>query len=100
MASKKQPIRHVPQRTCVACREVKAKQELIRLVPAANGGVEIDPTGKKAGRGAYLCKVRDCWEIGLRMKRLEQRLHTQITPKRREELVEFGKSLSPRDVVS
>ena len=53
--------RHVPQRTCVACRQGKAKREMVRIVRTAEGGVRLDPTGKLAGRGAYVCEAPDCW---------------------------------------
>lgn len=54
--------KHVPQRTCVACRQVKSKRELIRVVRAPDGKVFVDETGKANGRGAYLCRDRACWE--------------------------------------
>jgi predicted RNA-binding protein YlxR (DUF448 family) len=57
--------KHVPQRTCVACRQVKPKRELIRVVRAADGTVHVDETGKAHGRGAYLCRDRACWEKGV-----------------------------------
>ncbi|MDK2895980.1 MAG: uncharacterized protein PWP04_100 [Candidatus Atribacteria bacterium] len=50
----------VPIRTCIACRERKEKRELIRIVRSAIDKVEIDPTGKKSGRGAYLCRKEEC----------------------------------------
>ncbi|HEY2980475.1 MAG TPA: YlxR family protein [Anaerolineales bacterium] len=59
-----QRIKHVPQRTCVGCRTVLAKRQMIRLVRTPNG-VMVDPTGKQAGRGAYLHDRRECWEKGL-----------------------------------
>lgn len=58
--------RHVPRRTCVACRTTAAKRELVRIVRTTEGRVEVDPTGKRAGRGAYLCRRRGCWEQALR----------------------------------
>ena len=58
--------RHIPERTCVACRETNAKRELVRLVRAPDGSVTIDPSGKKSGRGAYLCKRVPCWQAGLK----------------------------------
>ncbi len=85
--------RHTPQRTCVACRQVRPKRELIRLVRSTNGRVEIDPDGKKAGRGAYLCKKLDCWETGLKSNRLEYTLRTTLTPENRESLMRYGKDL-------
>ena len=83
--------KHTPQRTCVACRKVKAKQELIRLVRVSDGGVEIDTSGKKAGRGAYLCRSQGCWEIGLRGSQLEHVLRTTLTQDNREHLIKYGK---------
>lgn len=58
-------VKHIPQRTCVGCREVLAKRSLIRIVRTAEG-VRIDPTGKLDGRGAYLHDQRSCWESGLK----------------------------------
>jgi predicted RNA-binding protein YlxR (DUF448 family) len=57
-------IKHVPQRTCVGCRTVLAKRELIRIVRTPDG-VQVDRTGKLSGRGAYLHDRRSCWERGL-----------------------------------
>jgi len=57
--------KHIPQRTCVGCREVNAKRTLIRLV-RTESGVQIDPTGKAAGRGAYLHDQRSCWQKALK----------------------------------
>jgi len=54
--------KHVPQRTCVACRQVKSKRDLIRVVRVLDGRVIVDETGKANGRGAYLCRDRACWE--------------------------------------
>ena len=58
-------VKHVPQRTCVGCREILPKRTLIRIVRMATG-VKIDPTGKLAGRGAYLHNKRSCWDRGLK----------------------------------
>ncbi len=82
--------KHSPQRTCVACREVRPKQQLIRLVCALKGGVEVDTGGKMAGRGAYLCRARECWDIGLRGGRLEHALRSTIAPENREQLIRYG----------
>jgi len=80
-------IKHIPQRTCVACRKVRPKRELIRLVRVSGGGVEIDSTGKMSGRGAYLCPAQDCWETVINSGRLEYALRTNITQDIREQLV-------------
>jgi len=87
-------VKHVPQRTCVACRTVKLKRELVRLVHVSNGSVEIDASGKKEGRGAYLCRARECWEIGLKGSRLEYALRATLTQDNREGLMRYGQSLS------
>lgn len=66
MAKKKQQrIKHVPQRTCIGCRSVLAKRELVRVVRTPEG-VFVDPTGKAAGRGAYVHNTRSCWEKALK----------------------------------
>ena len=88
--------KHVPQRTCVACRTHDAKRGLLRLVRTPEGTVEIDETGKKNGRGAYLCQVRECWEIGLGRKALENALKIQINPESRARLRSFGESLQTK----
>ena len=63
-AKKKQPRRqkHVPQRTCVVCRDKKDKRELLRIVNNPEDGIVIDLTGKKNGRGAYVCTQTACWD--------------------------------------
>jgi uncharacterized protein len=58
--------RHVPQRTCVACRQTGAKRGLVRIVRGIDGSVSIDPTGKRSGRGAYLCHSQECWHNALK----------------------------------
>jgi uncharacterized protein len=60
--------KHVPQRSCVACRKMHNKRELVRIVRTITGEAVIDPTGKLAGRGAYLCRNRNCWEQALANK--------------------------------
>ncbi len=84
---------HLPQRTCVACRGVNTKRELVRLVRVADGSVDIDIGGKKAGRGAYLCRAWECWEIGLKGNRLEHALRTTLTQDNREQLIKHGEDI-------
>lgn len=93
MAMTQKPPKHVPQRTCIACRQTRPKWELVRIVHTPQGAVEIDPRGKKAGRGAYLCKQRGCWEMGLKRKRLEHALKTEIAPEQHAGLLEYSKML-------
>ena len=85
--------KHIPQRTCVACRTVKAKRELIRVVRTPSGNVEIDSEGRKAGRGAYLCRTQECWETSLKGNRLEHTLRTSLTRKSQEQLMKYAEGL-------
>jgi len=86
--------RRVPQRTCVGCGSVTAKRELIRIVRGLDGIVRPDPSGKAAGRGAYLHANRSCWEAGLKKKKLERSLNVAISPEGRESLVAYAQGLS------
>jgi len=70
---------------------VLAKRELIRIVRTLEG-VKIDPTGKLAGRGAYLHRQRSCWERALRGP-LAHALKTELTPADRERLLAFAQTL-------
>jgi len=70
--------RRLPQRTCLGCQAVRPKREMIRIVRTPEGGLEIDPTGKKSGRGAYVCPNMECLELLRKSKRLERVL--EITP--------------------
>lgn len=88
--------KHVPQRTCVACRQVNAKRGLVRVVRTPLGTVEIDEGGKKSGRGAYLCRTRDCWDAALKKKSLEYALKTAISLEDKAVLQAYGAALPPR----
>ncbi len=85
--------RRIPQRTCLGCWGTRGKQELIRLVRTPEAAVVVDPTGKRPGRGAYLCPLRECWQRGLKGKGLERRLRVRLTPEARQRLQEFACSL-------
>ena len=74
-------------RTCIACKKIRPKRELVRLVNIPNGGIEIDSTGKMTGRGAYICPDLDCWEVGLKNGRLEYALSTKLTQENQDELI-------------
>jgi predicted RNA-binding protein YlxR (DUF448 family) len=84
--------KHVPQRTCIACRQVAGKRALLRLVRTENG-VTVDPTGKLPGRGAYLHPYQNCWQAVLRGGRLEQALRTRMNEENRKSLLEFMATL-------
>jgi len=82
-----------PQRTCVACRTTTDKRELVRLVRTAEGRVEVDPTGKKAGRGAYLCRRPQCWQEAVTKDRLSHALRVKLTQTDREALRARGEAV-------
>lgn len=83
--------RHLPQRTCIACRKVGVKRELVRLVCLPGGEVEVDLTGKKSGRGAYLCQARSCWEAACNSGKLEYALRTSLKADNKERLVNYAR---------
>lgn len=91
--------KHVPQRTCIACRQVRGKRELVRVVRTPDGGIEIDETGKKAGRGAYLCRSNPCWEQALKKGALDRALKTTVTAEDRERLREYALRFPERPAV-
>jgi hypothetical protein len=78
MAKKQGRRRHVPHRTCVACRTVRPKRELIRIVRTPEEEVTVDERGKQSGRGAYLCPQRICWEQALRRRVLDRALKVSL----------------------
>jgi uncharacterized protein len=84
--------KHIPLRTCIACRQSKPKRQLIRVVRTPGGEVIPDATGKKPGRGAYLCAAKPCWDMALKKKLLEHTLQCTIDPAGRATLETFGNS--------
>src|SRR5262249_3573417 len=92
--------RHVPQRTCIVCRQVRPKRELIRVVRTPEGHVELDPGGKKSGRGAYLCARRSSWEPALHKGKLEHEFGVTRQPEDHAALEEYLDSLPPEPVES
>lgn len=80
--------RKIPQRMCVGCQEMKNKKELLRVVRTPEGDIMIDSTGKKAGRGAYICASEPCFSKAYKEKRLERALKHEIVPAVYEQLRE------------
>lgn len=90
-------VKHVPQRTCVACRRGDAKRGLIRVVRDADRRVAVDPTGRRNGRGAYLCHDPACWEAALKRRALERALRLEsLDPEDRAALLSFAQTLPTR----
>lgn len=96
--------KHIPERTCVACRSLQPEQakqpkrNLVRVVRAPQGGVSVDVTGKKPGRGAYLCASAACWKAGLAKGALERALQTSITDADRQALLTYALALEADSV--
>lgn len=71
-------VKKIPQRMCTGCMEMKPKKELIRVVKSPEGDVSVDLTGKKSGRGAYVCRCVECLEKAFKAKRLSRNLDVTI----------------------
>jgi len=85
--------RHIPQRTCISCRQARPKRELIRVVRTPGGHVELDATGKKSGRGAYLCARRSCWGPALERGGLEREFKVTLLEEDRAALEAYRETL-------
>ncbi len=70
----------IPMRMCVGCGEMKPKKELIRVVKSPEGEIALDFTGKKAGRGAYICRSQDCLLQAQKSHRLEKSFSCKVAP--------------------
>jgi hypothetical protein len=92
VAKQQKPVKHIPQRTCVGCRETLSKRELMRIVRTPEGVID-DPKGKADGRGAYLHDKQSCWERALKGS-LASALKTELTEDDRQRLNEIMKSLN------
>lgn len=79
--------KRVPLRKCIACGEKKKKADLIRIVLEPSEGLVIDPTGKKNGRGAYLCRTEECIRKAEKKNSLKHALNTNIPKEFYEEIV-------------
>ena len=71
-------VKKIPQRKCVGCGEMKSNKELIRVVRSPEGDISLDLTGKKAGRGAYVCADKECIGKAYKARRLEKALEKQV----------------------
>ncbi|MCQ6265832.1 YlxR family protein [Fictibacillus sp. WQ 8-8] len=71
--------RKIPMRKCVACQEMKPKKELVRVVRSPEGEVFVDRTGKKSGRGAYLCNQASCFALAKKKGSLSNQLKAPVT---------------------
>ncbi|GEN33632.1 RNase P modulator RnpM [Aneurinibacillus danicus] len=79
-------LRKTPQRKCLATREMFEKRDLLRIVRTPEGEIKIDPTGKASGRGAYVSRSREAFDIVKKKKLLNRALKTEVTDEKYEEL--------------
>ena len=70
--------RMIPMRMCVGCREMKEKRSLMRIVKSPEGVISFDRVGKAPGRGAYVCRSKECLDRAVRQRQLERALETKI----------------------
>ncbi len=78
--------RKIPMRICVGCREQKPKKELVRIVKTPGQQVVLDLTGKKAGRGAYICPTEECFRKAVKGKRIEGSFDLPISAELTDEI--------------
>jgi len=86
--------KHVPQRTCIGCRKVQSKREMVRLVRTPEGELVIDETGKQNGRGAYLCRQPSCWDAALKGQQLGKSLRMEIGERETRVLRQFQSEMA------
>ena len=71
-------VKKIPMRMCIGCREMKPKKDLLRIVRSPDGEISADPTGKKAGRGAYICRSAECVKLASKAHRLESNFSCKV----------------------
>jgi uncharacterized protein len=86
-------VRRQPQRTCIACRRTTGKRELVRLVRTPEGEILPDATGKKPGRGAYLCPRQACWLKALADGRIGRALKAELSAADRARIQAYAAEL-------
>jgi predicted RNA-binding protein YlxR (DUF448 family) len=91
VTEQKRRNKHIPQRTCVGCRQVLSKRDLMRIIRTPEG-IRYDPTGKADGRGAYLHDKRACWELALKGS-LAKTLRTVMNEEDQNHLLQIMDSL-------
>ena len=76
----------IPMRMCLGCGEMRPKRELIRVVKSKEGDISLDLTGKKSGRGAYICKSVECFEKARKARKFERSFSCMISEEYRQSL--------------
>lgn len=86
----------IPMRQCVGCGEMKSKKELLRILRTAEGEIVLDATGRKNGRGAYLCFSEDCLQRAIKAKGLERSFQMKVPPETYERLKKEFEQINDR----
>lgn len=89
--------KRTPQRSCVACGARKDQNQLIRISLNPEAGLSIGATGRRVGRGAYICPSRQCWERALKGTRLEHSLHARLNNENRAALLQYSSTIEDMD---
>jgi predicted RNA-binding protein YlxR (DUF448 family) len=89
----------VPLRTCIVCQQKYPKRELIRIVRTQDGTVEVDLTGKRSGRGAYLCRDRECWDAALESGKVDRALKCEVSVEDMAALGAFAATLMTGEAI-
>lgn len=87
----------IPLRMCVGCREMKPKKELLRVVRSPEGAVSLDTTGRKPGRGAYVCRNRECLARAIKQKQLERTFECPLSAETHQALLEAMNALGDKE---
>lgn len=86
----------IPMRQCIGCGEMKSKKEMLRILKTAEGEILFDATGRKNGRGAYLCFSEECLQRAVKTKGLERSFQMKILPEVYERLEKEFKKINDR----
>lgn len=78
---------------CIGCREMKEKKQLLRIVHTPEGEIKLDPTGRMSGRGAYICRQKECMEKAIRQHQIERAFSCGVSPDVYEQLRQQLQSL-------
>lgn len=89
-------VKKIPMRQCIGCGEMKSKKEMMRILRTTESGIVLDTTGKKNGRGAYLCKDPECFRKAAKSRGIERALKTAVPPEVYENLEKEIEKLAER----
>ena len=85
-------LRPLPNRRCFLCGKTLPKAELVRIARSPDSRVAVDVTGKRPGRGTYLCQTQRCWQQGLKGNRLDKAIKIAVSPEDKQALISYYES--------